>query len=77
MGTTLDPVDEKTWLVPVDFLPPCWPHHTCGSFIRFKRPACSCQGRFFFLLWLVLKRCGMLSVFNLFSCIEYLSLYPS
>ena len=49
MGTTLDNVDEKTWLVPVDFLPPsCWPHHTCGSFIRFKRPACSCQGRFFF-----------------------------
>ena len=26
MGATLDPVDEKTWLVPVDFLPPsCWP----------------------------------------------------
>ena len=38
MGS-LDPVDEKTWLVPVDFLPPsCWPLHTqYGPFIGFKR----------------------------------------
>ena len=36
MGTSLDPVDEKTWLVPVEFLPPsCWPLHTCGPFIYF------------------------------------------
>ena len=61
MGTSLDPVEEKTWLVRVDFLPPsCWPLHTCGPFIGFKRlhfyfPSFQLPREVFFLLWLVLR----------------------
>ena len=80
MGTTSDPVDEKTWLVPVDFCPlrvGCFTlvdHLSVLRYFIFIFPAFSCKGRFFLSLVL---RCGTLSVFDLFACIENLSLYLS